>query len=94
MVQGGILARNIASDEQDLTEQKIDKVDYVICNLYPFKDTVAKINVTVSEAVEEIDIGRLFFDIVIGSLLIKYNNRRCHSHPCRSKEPRASHHSQ
>ena len=29
----------------------------MICNLYPFKDTVAKINVTIPEAVEEIDIG-------------------------------------
>lgn len=56
-VHAGILARNIESDEKDLAEQKIDKVDYVICNLYPFKDTVAKINVTVPEAVEEIDIG-------------------------------------
>ncbi|KAJ8608355.1 hypothetical protein MRB53_039695 [Persea americana] len=38
-------------------DQNINKVDYVICNLYPFKDTVAKINVTIPEAVEEIDIG-------------------------------------
>ncbi|KAF2422437.1 hypothetical protein EJ08DRAFT_653123 [Tothia fuscella] len=56
-VHGGILARNLDTDEKDLAEQHIDKVDYVICNLYPFKDTVAKINVTVAEAVEEIDIG-------------------------------------
>ncbi|KAK1781067.1 cytidine deaminase-like protein [Copromyces sp. CBS 386.78] len=56
-VHAGILARELASDEKDLAEQNIDKVDYVICNLYPFKDTVAKINVTVPEAVEEIDIG-------------------------------------
>ena len=56
-VHAGILARNIDSDEKDLAEQRIDKVDYVICNLYPFKDTVAKINVTIPEAVEEIDIG-------------------------------------
>lgn len=56
-VHAGILARNLASDDKDLAEQSIDKVDYVICNLYPFKDTVAKINVTVPEAVEEIDIG-------------------------------------
>ncbi|KAH6634299.1 cytidine deaminase-like protein [Chaetomium sp. MPI-SDFR-AT-0129] len=56
-VHAGILARNLASDEKDLAEQNIEKVDYVICNLYPFKDTVAKINVTVPEAVEEIDIG-------------------------------------
>ncbi|RYP49798.1 hypothetical protein DL768_004585 [Monosporascus sp. mg162] len=56
-VHAGILARNLASDEKDLAEQSIDKVDYVICNLYPFKDTIAKPNVTVPEAVEEIDIG-------------------------------------
>ncbi|PKY02131.1 bifunctional purine biosynthesis protein ADE16 [Aspergillus campestris IBT 28561] len=56
-VHGGILARDIESDERDLAEQKIAKVDYVVCNLYPFKATVNKINVTIEEAVEEIDIG-------------------------------------
>lgn len=58
-VHGGILARNIESDEKDLAEQNIDKVDIVVCNLYPFKETVAKPNVTVEQAVEEIDIGML-----------------------------------
>lgn len=56
-VHGGILARNLEADEKDLTEQGISKVDYVVCNLYPFRDTVAKIGVTIEEAVEEIDIG-------------------------------------
>ncbi|KAK2736276.1 bifunctional phosphoribosylaminoimidazolecarboxamide formyltransferase/IMP cyclohydrolase [Myotisia sp. PD_48] len=56
-VHGGILARNIESDEQDLANQNIVKIDYVVCNLYPFKDTVAKANVSIEEAVEEIDIG-------------------------------------
>lgn len=56
-VHGGILARNIETDERDLAEQKIAKVDFVVCNLYPFKETVNKVNVTVEEAVEEIDIG-------------------------------------
>ncbi|XHG00720.1 bifunctional phosphoribosylaminoimidazolecarboxamide formyltransferase/IMP cyclohydrolase [Aspergillus wentii] len=56
-VHGGILARDIESDEKDLAEQKIDKVDFVVCNLYPFKETVNKVNVTIPEAVEEIDIG-------------------------------------
>ena len=56
-VHGGILARNLESDEKDLADQKIDKVDYVVCNLYPFKETTSKIGVTVPEAVEEIDIG-------------------------------------
>ncbi|KAK4970519.1 bifunctional phosphoribosylaminoimidazolecarboxamide formyltransferase/IMP cyclohydrolase [Elasticomyces elasticus] len=57
-VHAGILARDIASDEKDLAEQNINKVDYVICNLYPFKETVSKtINLTIPEAVEQIDIG-------------------------------------
>lgn len=32
-------------------------MDFVVCNLYPFKETVAKPFVKVAEAVEEIDIG-------------------------------------
>lgn len=51
------MARNLESDEKDLAEQNISKVDFVVCNLYPFKDTVGKINVTIDEAVEDIDIG-------------------------------------
>ncbi|KAK9450576.1 cytidine deaminase-like protein [Limtongia smithiae] len=56
-VHAGILARDLAADEAELAEQGIAKVDYVVCNLYPFKQTVAKVNVTIEEAVEEIDIG-------------------------------------
>lgn len=56
-VHAGILARNLESDEKDLADQNINKVDYVVCNLYPFKDTIAKVNVTIPEAVEEIDVG-------------------------------------
>ncbi|KAF5099752.1 hypothetical protein D0Z03_000946 [Geotrichum reessii] len=58
LVRGaGFPVENIDSDEKDLQEQNIDKVDYVICNLYPFKETISKVNVTIDEAVEEIDIG-------------------------------------
>ncbi|KAF3912117.1 hypothetical protein ABW21_db0204852 [Orbilia brochopaga] len=56
-VHAGILARDLESDDRDLQEQGIDKVDFVVCNLYPFKETINKINVTIDEAVEEIDIG-------------------------------------
>lgn len=56
-VHAGILARNLESDEKDLADQNIQKVDYVVCNLYPFKDTVAKPAVSIADAVEEIDIG-------------------------------------
>ena len=56
-VHGGILARNLDSDDSDLSANSIDKIDFVVCNLYPFSETVARINVTIEEAVEEIDIG-------------------------------------
>ncbi|ODV79965.1 AICARFT/IMPCHase bienzyme [Suhomyces tanzawaensis NRRL Y-17324] len=56
-VHGGILARNLDSDEKDLEAQGIEKVDFVVCNLYPFKETVSKVAVTIEEAVEEVDIG-------------------------------------
>jgi phosphoribosylaminoimidazolecarboxamide formyltransferase/IMP cyclohydrolase len=53
----GILARDIDSDQKDLDSLGIEKVDFVVCNLYPFKETVAKPFVKIDEAVEEIDIG-------------------------------------
>lgn len=56
-VHGGILARDLETDEKDLAAQGIEKVDIVVCNLYPFKETVSKAAVTIAEAVEEIDIG-------------------------------------
>lgn len=56
-VHAGILARNLESDERDLAEQSFSKIDFVVCNLYPFKDTIAEPDVTIPQAVEEIDIG-------------------------------------
>ncbi len=56
-VHGGILARDIDSDRADLAAQNISPIDLVVCNLYPFQETVAKPGVTLAEAVEQIDIG-------------------------------------
>ncbi|TIA69835.1 hypothetical protein E3P91_03395 [Wallemia ichthyophaga] len=56
-VHGGILATNSASDNADLEKQAYTKIDLVVCNLYPFKETVAKPDVSLPNAVEEIDIG-------------------------------------
>ena len=53
----GILARSIPSDEADLAAQSISPISIVVCNLYPFTQTIAKPNCTLPEAVEEIDIG-------------------------------------
>lgn len=56
-VHGGILARLIPSDQADLKKQKIDMIKLVVCNLYPFVQTVSNPNVTVPDALENIDIG-------------------------------------
>lgn len=56
-VHGGILARNTESDQADLAAQGYANVDLVVCNLYPFQQTIAKPGVTLAEAIEQIDIG-------------------------------------
>ncbi|KAJ3387024.1 bifunctional phosphoribosylaminoimidazolecarboxamide formyltransferase/IMP cyclohydrolase [Lobulomyces angularis] len=56
-VHGGILATESASDKKDMEDRGYDFIDFVICNLYPFKKTIAKSDVSIAEAVEEIDIG-------------------------------------
>lgn len=45
------------SDQNDMSKQNYSMVSVVVCNLYPFVKTVLKDNVTVGEAVENIDIG-------------------------------------
>lgn len=56
-VHAGILARNTPADAADLAGQHFDYIQLVVCNLYPFVDTVARADVTVADAVEQIDIG-------------------------------------
>ena len=53
----GILARDILSDHKDLAAQSISPISIVVCNLYPFTETIAKPNCTLADAVEEVDIG-------------------------------------
>ncbi|KAF9454439.1 bifunctional purine biosynthesis protein ade10 [Macrolepiota fuliginosa MF-IS2] len=56
-VHGGILARSIPSDQADLLAQSISPISIVVCNLYPFTQTISQPNCTLADAVEEIDIG-------------------------------------
>lgn len=57
VVHGGILSRLIPSDQADLKKQNIEMIRIVVCNLYPFVQTVSKPDVKVTDAVENIDIG-------------------------------------
>ncbi len=56
-VFAGILAAPSKEHARQLDEHGIAPIDLVIVNLYPFRETVAAGNVTVAEAIEQIDIG-------------------------------------
>ena len=57
-IHGGILAkRNDKVHDADREVNGIELIDIVAVNLYPFKETVAKPDVTLEEAIENIDIG-------------------------------------
>ena len=57
-IHGGILAqRGNPKHDIDRNANDIGLIDIVAVNLYPFKETVAKPDVTLEEAIENIDIG-------------------------------------
>ena len=57
-ILGGILARRDSSaHEEELRTRAIVPIDIVVSNLYPFAKTIAQPDVTLQEALENIDIG-------------------------------------
>ncbi|MHC1578707.1 MAG: bifunctional phosphoribosylaminoimidazolecarboxamide formyltransferase/IMP cyclohydrolase [Dehalococcoidia bacterium] len=57
-VHGGILARrDLPQHLSELTQNRIEPIDMVVVNLYPFVETVTKAEVSLGEALENIDIG-------------------------------------
>jgi phosphoribosylaminoimidazolecarboxamide formyltransferase/IMP cyclohydrolase len=57
-VHGGILARRgVPADMQALADMGYGTIDLVAVNLYPFRETIARPDVRLEEAVEQIDIG-------------------------------------
>ena len=57
-VHGGLLARrDDESHLQALKENSIEFIDMVCVNLYPFRQTISKPDVTMEDAIENIDIG-------------------------------------
>ena len=55
-IHGGILGRR-GTDDEIMNEYGIDRIDLVVVNLYPFAETIARADVTMNEAIENIDIG-------------------------------------
>lgn len=56
-IHGGILAMRTPDHLAQLEEHKITPVDLVAVNLYPFRQTIEKPDVTLADAIENIDIG-------------------------------------
>ena len=57
-IHGGLLARRDAQEHmEELDRQGIEPIDLVVVNLYPFVDTISKPDVTLEDALENIDIG-------------------------------------
>ena len=57
-IHGGLLARrDLDSHLEAANDNQIELIDLVVVNLYPFKETILKPDVTYAEAVENIDIG-------------------------------------
>ncbi|PYK99329.1 MAG: bifunctional phosphoribosylaminoimidazolecarboxamide formyltransferase/inosine monophosphate cyclohydrolase [Verrucomicrobia bacterium] len=57
-IHGGLLyLRGNPSHEAEVKKHGIQPIDLVVVNLYPFEQTVARPDVTMKEAIENIDIG-------------------------------------
>ena len=57
-VHGALLCvRDNVEHLKALKDNKIDMIDMVVVNLYPFKETLSKVGVTHEELIENIDIG-------------------------------------
>ena len=55
-IHGGILGR-LGEDEAVMQDHGIDAIGLVVVNLYPFEATIQKPDVSLAEAIENIDIG-------------------------------------
>jgi len=56
-IHGGILAMRTPDHLAQLEENNIVPIDIVVVNLYPFRETIAKPDCTLEDAIENIDIG-------------------------------------
>jgi phosphoribosylaminoimidazolecarboxamide formyltransferase/IMP cyclohydrolase len=57
-IHGGLLARRDSTEHlKTLEEHGIDRIDLLVVNLYPFRETIARPGCTFEDAIENIDIG-------------------------------------
>ena len=57
-IHGALLAQRKNKDHMNtLKDHHIKPIDMVVCNLYPFENTITKQHVSLEEIIENIDIG-------------------------------------
>src|SRR6476659_189320 len=57
-IHGALLGiRDNPEHEAAMSEHRIEPIDMVVVNLYPFEETIKREGVTLAEAIEQIDIG-------------------------------------
>jgi phosphoribosylaminoimidazolecarboxamide formyltransferase/IMP cyclohydrolase len=56
-IHAGILARDRGDDLDQIIQLGYAPINMVVCNLYPFKETIEQNNATLQDAIEQIDIG-------------------------------------
>ncbi len=56
-IHAPILAREHSKDMAELTDHGYAPIELVVCNLYPFQQTIAQPEVSLAQAIEQIDIG-------------------------------------
>ena len=58
VIHAGLLARRDSPEQlAELAQHGIDPIDLVVVNLYPFVETIGKLDVSLADALENIDIG-------------------------------------
>ena len=56
-IHGGLLGRPTEDHQREMAAHGIAPIDLVVVNLYPFEATIARPDVTLADAIENIDIG-------------------------------------
>lgn len=56
-IHAGILARDRNEDLEELAKFGFAPINLVVCNLYPFTETIGKTGISLQDAIEQIDIG-------------------------------------
>ncbi|MEA1924508.1 MAG: bifunctional phosphoribosylaminoimidazolecarboxamide formyltransferase/IMP cyclohydrolase, partial [Candidatus Altiarchaeota archaeon] len=57
-IHGGLLnVRGSSEHQRQMKDNRIKPIDLLVCNLYPFKQTILKEGHSINEAIENIDVG-------------------------------------